>query len=236
MPKSPSTWFQVPRQLESAWFAIERSVKVQSEPVARQIQGAPVVLVRDADGEVLALEDRCPHRAVPLSHGRLGPLGLVCRNHGWSFDRHGHCTFMPGMSADMLGEIRVKSYQVQELDGLIWISSRTTAPMPPRVTGKRRANPPQFLWDGKWLEPAAVLRLRLADRGHAEGSILRIETPARLGCKALITLCFTPETPATCRVFAIAHVETRWLPSWIAKKLTLPLIDRLGSQQALLGR
>ena len=65
---------------------------------------------------------------------------------------------------------------------------------------------------------------------------MQIETPARLGCSALITLCFTPETLASCRVFAIAHVETRWLPAWVARKLTMPLIGRFGSQQALLGR
>ena len=50
------------------------------------VQGASVLLVNVA-GNVVACEDRCPHKGVPLSRGTLinGRI-LTCSAHQWVFD------------------------------------------------------------------------------------------------------------------------------------------------------
>jgi nitrite reductase/ring-hydroxylating ferredoxin subunit len=221
--------------MENSWFVIERSVAVQSKPVASHLLDRPIVLVRTSAGSVIALEDRCPHQGVPLSHGRLGPKGLMCRYHGWSFDGQGRCTAMPGMESDCIEEIRVKSYLTQELHGLIWGSRGTSAVMPTCLGTMRGRRSPYFLWEQKRRESAADLQDRLSDRWFSEGSVVQMERHAGLGCAILVSLCITPETLASCRVFAVAQIATRWLPEWLAEIVAMPVLKELDNPQALLG-
>jgi toluene monooxygenase system ferredoxin subunit len=60
------------------------------EKVGVVVKGRPVLLV-NVDGVVCAYEDRCRHKGVRLSEGRLeGPV-LTCAAHGWQYDaRTGH--------------------------------------------------------------------------------------------------------------------------------------------------
>jgi nitrite reductase/ring-hydroxylating ferredoxin subunit len=62
---------------------------VQDVPEGRglcvRIEGVDVGLFR-VDGEIRAMENRCPHAGDPLSEGLLeGPI-VTCRAHGWRFD------------------------------------------------------------------------------------------------------------------------------------------------------
>ena len=50
-----------------------------------QIDGIDVGLFR-AEGEIYAMENRCPHAGDPLSEGRLDGAVVTCRAHGWRFD------------------------------------------------------------------------------------------------------------------------------------------------------
>jgi toluene monooxygenase system ferredoxin subunit len=45
----------------------------------------PVLLV-NVGGAIRAYEDRCPHRGVRLSRGRLDGATIVCGAHDWSYD------------------------------------------------------------------------------------------------------------------------------------------------------
>ena len=49
------------------------------------VDGVPVVLVGLADG-VRAYEDRCLHKGVALSKGRLEGVRLTCAVHAWEYD------------------------------------------------------------------------------------------------------------------------------------------------------
>src|SRR5258706_15323621 len=54
-----------------------------ASPLPRVIAGVPLVLFRSG-GRAAALIDRCPHRNVPLSLGRVLADGrLECAYHGW---------------------------------------------------------------------------------------------------------------------------------------------------------
>jgi nitrite reductase/ring-hydroxylating ferredoxin subunit len=245
MPKPSCIWCRANKRMEPAresaqrldnsWFVIERSAAIQSTPVSRYIQDEPVVLVRTADGAILALADRCPHQGVPLSHGRLGPKGLMCRYHGWSFDRRGHCTHIPGAPQDSLDDIRVQSYRIQELDGQVWISLSATADLPHCVAAARAGEPSIFLWETKYRQPAAQLRMRLIEPYVSDGAVVQVLLRAPLGCSARITLCITPETLVTSRVFAAARIESRWLPLWIAQLLIRRRLSARAHPQVLLG-
>jgi len=112
-------------RLERAWFVACESHELGASPIARTIQGLPIVLYRAAGRAVAAL-DRCPHRNVPLSAGRVLANGhLECGYHGWQFDAEGRCRAIPGLDGEP-GEHRVRdatTLAVREQDGFVWVAS-----------------------------------------------------------------------------------------------------------------
>lgn len=94
---------------------------------------APLVLFRDAAGVARALDDRCPHRNVPLSLGSVQADGtLQCGYHGWRFDGTGRCTAVPALEtvlSDAGSPRDVPSRAVREQDGIVWVwGHRSDAP------------------------------------------------------------------------------------------------------------
>ncbi len=55
------------------------------EKIGVVLGGRRVLLVNVA-GTVCAYEDRCRHKGVPLSEGRLEDGVLTCCAHGWEYD------------------------------------------------------------------------------------------------------------------------------------------------------
>lgn len=55
------------------------------EKVGLVVHGRPVLLV-NVDGKICAYEDRCRHKGVPLSKGKLDGHVLACAVHGWLYD------------------------------------------------------------------------------------------------------------------------------------------------------
>jgi phenylpropionate dioxygenase-like ring-hydroxylating dioxygenase large terminal subunit len=87
--------------LPNEWYvACLASELGRRRPLARTVLGTPLCLFRDGAGRAAAIVDRCPHRNVPLSLGRLRDGLLECRYHGWRFDRTGACRAIPGLCAD----------------------------------------------------------------------------------------------------------------------------------------
>lgn len=93
-----------------------------SRPLAATVLGVPLALFRDGAREARALLDRCAHRNVPLSLGRVASDGsLECGYHGWRFDGEGRCVDVPGLCRAVDSGRRVPSHAVREQDGLIWV-------------------------------------------------------------------------------------------------------------------
>lgn len=105
------------------WYVACRADELGARPVARTVLGIPMVLFRAEGGAPAALLDRCPHRNVPLSVGRVVPPGRVeCAYHGWQFDGGGRCRFVPGLCGDAGGdERRAPSFAARERDGFVWV-------------------------------------------------------------------------------------------------------------------
>lgn len=110
-------------RLARHWYVACRSKELGRGPIARTILGVPLVLFRDAENEAAALLDRCPHRNVPLSLGRIAESGnLECRYHGWQFDGTGQCRVVPGLVSDAPSrDRRCPSVAVREQEGLVWV-------------------------------------------------------------------------------------------------------------------
>lgn len=76
------------------------------------------VLVVNVEGTVCAYENRCRHRALPLSLGKLTGNRLVCAAHGWEYDA---CT---GEGTNPLG-VSLRRYVVQIVAGEIQVDIGT---------------------------------------------------------------------------------------------------------------
>ncbi|BAY42778.1 Rieske [2Fe-2S] domain-containing protein [Scytonema sp. HK-05] len=109
-------------RLTNYWYIACQSKELRDKPVARTVLGIPLVLFRGADGKASAFLDRCPHRNMPLSQGRIVDGYLECSYHGWQFDGSGACQAVPGLcSIPENNRIKASSYSVVEQDGFVWI-------------------------------------------------------------------------------------------------------------------
>jgi phenylpropionate dioxygenase-like ring-hydroxylating dioxygenase large terminal subunit len=99
----------------------------ENKPHKYELLGNDIVVWND--GVVWrAMEDSCPHRAVPLSEGRVEKNGeLLCAYHGWTFNGSGTCTNIPQADANnkesSLTNLKscVLSYPTREEQGLLWV-------------------------------------------------------------------------------------------------------------------
>lgn len=109
--------------MRDQWYVAATAAELKRKPLAATILGEPIVLFRDEQGEARALVDRCPHRNVQLSLGRVEEGRLHCAYHGWQFDGQGQCVGIPSLCAgDRIPKgSQVPSYPVIEQDGYLWV-------------------------------------------------------------------------------------------------------------------
>jgi len=93
-----------------------------AKPTRVKVLDEELVLFRDADGRVAALELRCAHRGVALDYGRVEGECIRCPYHGWLYDRSGQCVEQPAEPAEssFKDRIRLRSYPMQERAGLVF--------------------------------------------------------------------------------------------------------------------
>ncbi len=102
------------------WYAPAASSEVDRDLLAVRAAGLPVVLYRTEAGGVVALEDRCAHRAYPLSAGELIGDAVRCGLCGFVYGADGQCVSVPTQPHVPYGA-QVASYPVREADGLVWV-------------------------------------------------------------------------------------------------------------------
>lgn len=130
------------------WYFAALSADLKPGALRRyEMLGEPVLLGRSKAGKVFALRDICPHRAAPLSAGRIvaepnGAESVECPYHGWRFGVDGGCTAIPSLIDDdpmEVGRIRVRRYPAAESQGMIFVwmasdpRSEAEPPEPPPV-------------------------------------------------------------------------------------------------------
>ncbi|OKH44724.1 3-chlorobenzoate-3,4-dioxygenase [Calothrix sp. HK-06] len=104
------------------WYVVARSSEVNTQPVSVTLWKQAIVIYRDSNGSIHALEDRCPHRQVKLSHGKVINDTLECAYHGWRLNENGNCVEVPYLAENQkLPSCKIHRYPVQEQDGFIWL-------------------------------------------------------------------------------------------------------------------
>ena len=108
--------------LRGLWYPVLASWEVQSAPVGITRLGEQIVVWRNKDGQVQALEDRCPHRGARLSMGwNLGDR-IACWYHGVEVAGNGEVKNVPAVDkCPLVGQQCVRSYNVQEAHGAIFL-------------------------------------------------------------------------------------------------------------------
>jgi phenylpropionate dioxygenase-like ring-hydroxylating dioxygenase large terminal subunit len=116
------------------WYPVAWSKSIGRKPLALTPLGDKVMLVRDRDGQVRALDDRCAHRGVPLSLGRQEVPGTwSCIYHGWTYDVGSGvmvACLTDGPDSPLVGKVRVRTYPVAERLGLVWVYFGDGTPPP----------------------------------------------------------------------------------------------------------
>ncbi len=102
------------------WYVIAYSRELGREPLARDCLGTPVVIYRTESGRPVALFDRCPHRGMPLSRGKLIGDELQCTYHGIEFSPNGQASKIPS-GGPVAKRLCVSSYPLIERAGWAWI-------------------------------------------------------------------------------------------------------------------
>ncbi len=165
--------------LRDIWYFAALSGDLRPGAMARyEILGEPVLLGRTRAGQAFALRDICPHRAAPLSAGRLvkepgGAETVECPYHGWRFGTDGGCTAIPSMVDDQaleVGRIRVRRYPLAESQGLVFVWMAGDA----RGQGQPDQPPPTF--------PGVIGAPKLVDRmvfdAHIDHAVVGLMDPA----------------------------------------------------------
>lgn len=123
MTGNPTTLTNTHPALRNFWHPVALELDVPSDgPIGVTLLGERWVLVR-LHGELVAMQDRCPHRFVPLSAGRVVDDELECAYHGYRFGADGRVTTIPALSPDVPipPKACVQTALVAVRFGLVWL-------------------------------------------------------------------------------------------------------------------
>lgn len=109
------------RGFAGVWTPVVSARGLGSRPRASALAGERLVLFRGEGGAVGALLDRCPHRGVELSRGRVREGCLECPFHGWRFGVAGDVRHVPWNPDARLERLGATALPARELAGAIWV-------------------------------------------------------------------------------------------------------------------
>lgn len=108
----------------NAWYKVGFSEEFKTEELQRHVICEKfLVFWRTAEGDVVAFDDRCCHKRMPISAGRFLEGGIVeCPYHGLAFNSEGQCVKIPSApGAPIPKRARLLPYKVTEQDGVVWV-------------------------------------------------------------------------------------------------------------------
>jgi phenylpropionate dioxygenase-like ring-hydroxylating dioxygenase large terminal subunit len=109
--------------IRNQWYVVLESKDVENNPIGVTRLGEKMVFWRNQSGAVHAAVDRCPHRGVALSVGKIRSEHLQCPFHGFEFDGSGKCVLIPanGQNGAIPNAMHLDIYPTYEAHGLIWL-------------------------------------------------------------------------------------------------------------------
>src|SRR5581483_90770 len=107
--------------LRRFWYPVIPADRLADGPKPFTLLGERIVLWRDGEGRVSALEDRCCHRTAALSRGYYDGGLLVCGYHGWTYGHDGKVVRIPQLTRDTPpASARVRRFLAEERYGYVW--------------------------------------------------------------------------------------------------------------------
>lgn len=73
-----------------------------------------IAVFRNAEDEIFALQDKCPHKGGPLSQGIVYGKRVACPLHNWNIELGDGCAVAPDQGC-------TKSYAVKVEDGTVYL-------------------------------------------------------------------------------------------------------------------
>jgi vanillate O-demethylase monooxygenase subunit len=126
--------------VRNAWYAAGLSEDFAVGALHGQVVAEkPLVLWRAADRRMVAFDDRCCHKRMPVSAGRfLEPDLLECAYHGLCYDVTGACVRVPSHPDGRIPpQARLRPVPLIEQDGLVWVwpgdPAKADAVTPPQI-------------------------------------------------------------------------------------------------------
>jgi phenylpropionate dioxygenase-like ring-hydroxylating dioxygenase large terminal subunit len=103
--------------LEQQFQPLCLAAKVGRQPIAATVAGEAFAAFRAEDGKIAVFVDRCPHRGMRLSEGRIENGYLACPYHGWRFaaDGRGESPANPKLRP------RAEAVDAVEAGGVVWV-------------------------------------------------------------------------------------------------------------------
>lgn len=146
--------------LRNVWYVAGYSADLApGQHLGRKYLGESVVLFRTGTGVLSALEDRCSHRAMPLSAGHVDGEIIRCCYHGVEFDAKGVCARIPNQDR-IPRQASIRAYPVVERDGIIWIWMGDAAAADPRmIVANPEHTDPRWSWRGVYMHVSANWQL-----------------------------------------------------------------------------
>jgi len=111
--------------LREFWYPALLDKEVGSKkPVMVTMLGDDICFFRGKSGNVVAVDNACPHRGAKLSKGSCDYKGTIsCFYHGMVFDEAGLCiaALGEGPQSPMIGKLRAKVYPTTTIKGVVWV-------------------------------------------------------------------------------------------------------------------
>ena len=116
-PPRPSSERNYPM---NCWWVAAFSDEVTQDFLPRWLCDTPVLLYRKENGDIAAIENRCPHRSAPLHLGCRKGDDVECGYHGFTFSPAGDCVRVPSMKTPPPA-VRIRSFPTIESRPFVWI-------------------------------------------------------------------------------------------------------------------
>lgn len=116
--QAPLQRFANPDVVCQGWYVVGSAGAVGPNAVTRAWIGKrDIVVYRDRSGVLRAIDRACAHLGADLGHAAVVDKGLQCAFHNWCWGADGSCVAGAGVGSGA----RVRTYEVRERWGLIWV-------------------------------------------------------------------------------------------------------------------
>lgn len=132
--------FELAAIWQREWIAVGRAEEIprKGDYFSVRIGTEPLLLVRAAPDEVIAVSPICRHRGMLVAEGSGHCAGaFVCPYHGWTYDLHGRLRAAPQLSGTEgfdRAEYALPRVRVELWQGIVFVNfDATAAPLAPRL-------------------------------------------------------------------------------------------------------